>query len=141
MDESRIDTLMRRLETGHSRRSTLERGLAALGAIGLTTVPVGAQARKRKRKRRKRPKPPTCREACGSACGGCARRAEGGFLCYTGTTSSSCANTCQSDDDCVGSGYPYCVRSIEFLVSGLISHPCGAGVAACTSLEDACTVA
>lgn len=121
MDNERFAWLRRRLRTAQSRRDALGKGLATLGVL---TSTMAADARKKRKKKRKNKKPPTCLESCNAPCTACFTRKEGSVLCgnILGVELAPCGEPCFTDNDCVGSGFPYCALRQEERATGELTE-------------------
>jgi hypothetical protein len=125
MDANRFDHLAHRLGATPTRRITLG-GLAALTALVMAMGRAEVLARKKHKKKRKKkpPLPPTCLESCHAPCTACFTRKEGSLLCGSieGVTLASCGGPCFTDNDCVGTGFPYCALSLEERATGDVTE-------------------
>jgi hypothetical protein len=101
MDGSEFAAILRRAVAPVSRRTGLG-FVAALGLLGAAS-PTAA----RRRKKRKKHKPRTCAERCESGCTWCFHRPDSATLCGDTYATTGC-NPCTSDNDCLGTGTPYC---------------------------------
>jgi hypothetical protein len=118
MDNRRLATMVRRLGDTRTRRGALAGALLALAGPALPLRGVEAQAKRRKKKC-KQPKPipePRCQEACPGICFGCASRKEGSLLCTDSFITGGIH--CSTDNDCVGTGFHYCLTKSEIRGTG-----------------------
>jgi hypothetical protein len=101
-------------------RRRLVATFATLGGAVLaarSTHPVAGK--KRRCKKRKCSPPPNCDGVCGPGCKGCLHRRQGAPLCANGAVFSSMpCLPCVSDNDCVGTDFPYCVSGGTDLTTG-----------------------
>jgi hypothetical protein len=129
MSAETIETFARQAHALLSRRRTLHGmafGLASASASRLDDTLARDKKRKKRRRKRKRRKqrnrssPATCAGQCSAAFEVFLDRAEGSTLCED-TFSTSC-KPCLSDQDCVDSGEPYCLR-LDGLVDRETNEP------------------
>jgi hypothetical protein len=168
MDASRFDMLARAVDTRSRRRVLGSVSGVALGAVASVSTLPQAEAKKR-RKKGKNKKPdgnrdtacPTCEtcpepsaallcaQACGASCGLCLQRDEGSPVCSqdSGDVVKGCNDpaspSCSSDNDCIGTGRPYCVTQIDSFFGGTFvsGQPiCGTPRAVCTGIHRRCSV-
>jgi hypothetical protein len=122
MDSRRFDALARSLTATPTRRrlSQVVTGLALSGALAAVGERRAADAGKRKR---------TCRQRCPEVCSACYTRAGAPTLCGQGGSWDCNEPACSSDNACVGTASPYCVKRIEDRTSGrsIILCPDGKG--------------
>jgi hypothetical protein len=140
MDARRFDTLTRLLRGVQTRRKAAHGGLSAIAALGFgaAAAPAVATAKRRKKgKRRRKPKrPPSCAKTCADTCSLCVRRKKDSVLCSSGVTGVAvCGAPCVSDNDCVGTSFPYCVTQTENRQSGLVLDlECNGVLGLCTAI-------
>ena len=96
----------------------------------------------------KPPSPPTCAQTCGS-CFLCFHRADASPVCSRaiGNVTYSCDHpsfpACSSDNDCIGTGRPYCVKQVDahnastgtYISGGPI---CGTPGGVCAAISERC---
>lgn len=136
MDARRFTALVHHLAHGKDRRRFLGQLLGSLAATGLVLRPVETGARKRRKKRR--PQPSACARACGSNCNFCVTRATGPMVCGEGMA-GGCDLTCTSDFDCLGTGFRYCIATLEEVETGHVSAVCESPGGHCANIQ-ACEV-
>ncbi|MGH2617659.1 MAG: hypothetical protein ACRDJC_20695 [Thermomicrobiales bacterium] len=125
MTNDRWDSLVRATEEIAPGRRGLLATLLALGAAGVTGNPTFVAAGKKKRKRCKKkkcPRPPTCGDLCGANCNFCYSRTAGSPLCSDIAFFSMTCTPCETDNQCLGTNFPYCLSSRLELAAGLVQE-------------------
>ncbi len=118
MDDTRFDNLLRSFSSGASRRGAM--GLLLGGSVALlglaeTAAKNGKGKGKGKGGKKSTPAPPplTCEKQCPESTTYCGYRVSGGPLCAGVVVSyQDPCRTCSSDQNCMGSGLPYCITSL-----------------------------
>jgi hypothetical protein len=113
MEGSRFDRLTR----GRARRPVLLAAFAVLGAAGLAGPGAEVARGKKKRCKKKCPRPFRCAD-CPAACSHCYQREDASPLCGGLTDAPTICDPCNSDGDCAGTGYPYCLVGSTIKATG-----------------------
>jgi len=159
MDHDGVDDLARTMTSSRLTTTVLPRGravmlaAAAIGAmtrLGSSFAEAGAGKRKKKRRKTKAapppcptcptlPAPPTCDQVCGATRCLCYLRPGSSILCADSAHRTQCTMPCATDNDCLGTEFPYCLSQAEIpRSSGVRFALCDTPGAFCGSLDEVC---
>lgn len=125
MSNEALDAFARHADALLSRRRTMQGiglGIVATIVAGFDDALATNRKRKRRQRKRKRRKkrnnssPPTCAELCAEGIDLCFERASDSTLC--GNTFNTQCTVCSSDQDCLGTPFPYCLSGLTVRATG-----------------------
>jgi hypothetical protein len=120
MADDRLAEVIRPIVPDASRRrllNVLAAGPLALWPWAGLDIAAAKRKRRKRKKRKKQGQQESCAESCHQSCARCYHRPDGVPLCGS-QGGTFCNYPCVDDNDCVGTGHPYCTSGQTHFATG-----------------------